>query len=894
MVLADAYAGRGPMTLSDVRGWVGCAPLVAVEQTLVLLREKAREQATAAGFASMAEWQQTISSRVADLEKKVRALEARGVPPGSPSRRLPEGKLREERIRLELITLALAADAFDAAMAALGEHLAKHQLPLGQLDLAELRQLAADHPDFFSKRVRVAEAEFDCAGGVLPPPGPETPPPPAAAPLPASASPAPPSPVAPTPAAPVAPVIVAPPGQPTNGGEKVVPRAEVGSPVRLSAPPLRSPTPQELEEQARRTRLRSEIQELIRELEVLAQPLWAELQRWAGDAEATLPGHAAEVGRLLGETKKKLADLDAKRIAPDAAQRVRLQERAVKLQAQARLDARLGDVVDFKLHVARLGEHLLFNQPPLAALDLEDLRGLAGRNTPSLDAALARAQAIFETVVGVKQPVSPVPSPPSPVASPAPARTPATPLAPPSPQPVSVPPSPVVARPPSPVSAPPRPVVPPAVPPPSAPASLMATTDLPDRILLTWQASVGATHYEVWRARSAAFESAELLTTVVAPDNQYRDTPADPAPLYYYWIKPRHAVAAGNPTQLPAIGRLTLALPKVGDSFCLPLGEGVTMELCGIPPGQFLMGSTREERAWAAGPEGQGAAGRFEDEGEAPRLTRLPAGFWMGRTPVTVGQWRRFVAATAYRTDAERAGQAYCFDWEANRWGWVRAAQWRDPCFGFPVQDQHPVTCISWNDVAVFCQWLTEHARSGGVLSTGMVCRPATEAEWEYACRGGREGTRFWWGDAVAEGRGRLNAASNDKLGHKQPKATWEARFPWSDGYAWVSPVDGFGARGRNGFGLADMLGNVWEWCLDGYDPKGAHAECWVEDTARRVLRGGSFCYPPGRVRCADRSGYPPNFADASRGCRVVLGPPRNPGPPPSGPAAESHATAFD
>lgn len=319
-------------------------------------------------------------------------------------------------------------------------------------------------------------------------------------------------------------------------------------------------------------------------------------------------------------------------------------------------------------------------------------------------------------------------------------------------------------------------------------------------------------------------------------------------------------------------GDLPSAGLKPGDTCMIELGNAVRLELCAIPAGEFLMGSTKAEREWAVGPEGQGKAEGFAGEGDPPRLTRINNAFWMGRTEVTVGQWKRFVADTRYQTDAEKAGQAWCFDWDKKEWGWVEGKSWRDPNYGFVVRNEHPVACTSWNDAVAFCRWLTEKERAAGRLPAELQVRLPGEAEWEYACRGGQAGGKFWWGDSVAEGRGRLNAASDDKLGYKLPENTWQTKFPWSDGYAWVSPVDDFGAKGRNGFGLADMLGNVWEWCLDAYDEKGAHEDVWTGDTARRVLRGGSFSDAPGSVRCAGRVGLNPPYAGASGGFRVVLG----------------------
>lgn len=183
------------------------------------------------------------------------------------------------------------------------------------------------------------------------------------------------------------------------------------------------------------------------------------------------------------------------------------------------------------------------------------------------------------------------------------------------------------------------------------------------------------------------------------------------------------------------------------------------------------------------------------------------------------------------------------------------------------------MACVSWNDAVAFCRWATERAQAAGMDLAGLSVRLPTEAEWEYACRAGREGTKFWWGDVVSEGQGRLNGASDDKLlGHRLAAHTSAGKFPLSDGDAWVSPVDAFGEKGRNGCGLADMLGNVWEWCLDGYDPKCAYEDCWTGDTQCRVLRGGSFDVGPGLVRCATRVENTPADADANTGFRVLLG----------------------
>jgi formylglycine-generating enzyme required for sulfatase activity len=109
---------------------------------------------------------------------------------------------------------------------------------------------------------------------------------------------------------------------------------------------------------------------------------------------------------------------------------------------------------------------------------------------------------------------------------------------------------------------------------------------------------------------------------------------------------------------------------------------------------------------------------------------------------------------------------------------------WRDPNYGFEVKDEHPVACVSWNDAVAFCQWAS--GKVAGTRAEGLTCRLPTEAEWEFACRGGRPGTRFWWGDSLAEGAGRLNIASNDELGNG--RGNWGSKASWSDGYGWVAP----------------------------------------------------------------------------------------------------------
>ena len=205
---------------------------------------------------------------------------------------------------------------------------------------------------------------------------------------------------------------------------------------------------------------------------------------------------------------------------------------------------------------------------------------------------------------------------------------------------------------------------------------------------------------------------------------------------------------------------------------------------------------------------------------------------------------------------------------------------WRDPNFGFPLQDAYPVVCVSWNDGREFCKWLTESQAAAGQLPKGLEYRLPTEAEWEYGCRGGsQESHYFWWGDDLADGEGRLNISAVDFLPGRNK--IWPlANAPWSDGFEFVSPVDQFGERGRNGFGLADMCGGVWEVILDHFDPKGGHEELvTVKENPQPVCRGGNYFDVPGNARCAVRLGlHSTSYSDSRDGFRICLGVPRDHG----------------
>jgi formylglycine-generating enzyme required for sulfatase activity len=277
-------------------------------------------------------------------------------------------------------------------------------------------------------------------------------------------------------------------------------------------------------------------------------------------------------------------------------------------------------------------------------------------------------------------------------------------------------------------------------------------------------------------------------------------------------------------------------------------------------------------------------------------------GFWIDRNPVTNADFHKFVEATGYLTTAERKP-----DWEelknqlppgtpkppeellvpgslvftppqrpvpldqlANWWSWTPGASWQHPMGpGSTIKglEQYPVVHISWDDAAAYAQWAGK--------------RLPTEAEWEYAARGGLEAQRFAWGNEFRpKGRHMAN--------------TFQGEFPYlaqaEDGYAGTSPVGSFPP---NGYGLFDMAGNVWQWTADWYrldtfaeqasqghceNPRGPHNSFDPREphAPKRVIKGGSYlCHVSycESYRPSARRGTPPDTGSSHVGFRLVKSP---------------------
>jgi formylglycine-generating enzyme required for sulfatase activity len=225
---------------------------------------------------------------------------------------------------------------------------------------------------------------------------------------------------------------------------------------------------------------------------------------------------------------------------------------------------------------------------------------------------------------------------------------------------------------------------------------------------------------------------------------------------------------------------------------------------------------------------------------------------------VTVGQFRRFVTATDYRTEGEADNQG---GWGLNPKtrrveGRKPEYTWRNP--GLPQTDDHPVVNVSWNDAVAFCRWLSH--------KEGKTYRLPTEAEWEYACRAGTT-TRYNDGDDATNlgRRCRIFDAPGKDFAHVQ-------KLAYPEGTKFTAAGGSFPA---NRFGLYDMHGNVWEWCEDWYD-EDYYAHSPVDDPKGpekghlRVRRGGGWNTFPLFARASFRNWNNPESRCVNLGFRVA------------------------
>lgn len=265
-----------------------------------------------------------------------------------------------------------------------------------------------------------------------------------------------------------------------------------------------------------------------------------------------------------------------------------------------------------------------------------------------------------------------------------------------------------------------------------------------------------------------------------------------------------------------------------------------------IPPGEFLMGAGPNEE------DSERLGDSFRNRSQPQRRVRIAA-FAIGQFEVTRGEFRRFAEASGHAAGA-------CFVWAGGEHRLDSATGWHSP--GYPQDDRHPATCVSWEDAEAYVRWLSQ--------LTGRRYRLPSEAEWEYAARAGSVTPRFWGTDGHAA-CAHANGADARLRAALPLAADWDAA-DCDDGHVHTAPAGSFLA---NAFGLHDMLGNAAEWTADCWNPdyRGAPADGSSRsdgDCGMRAVRGGAWDEGPAGLRAAYRVGSPVVIRVYTRGFRVV------------------------
>lgn len=273
-------------------------------------------------------------------------------------------------------------------------------------------------------------------------------------------------------------------------------------------------------------------------------------------------------------------------------------------------------------------------------------------------------------------------------------------------------------------------------------------------------------------------------------------------------------------------------------------------EMVLIEGGRFLMGSGGDE------------AGRYGDEGPQHWVSVQP--FALGRCEVTVREFQQFVKETGYRTEAEEGKGCNTLNAKGESFETQKDKSWSSP--GFSQNENHPVSCISFNDAQAYIAWLN--------LRTGVTFRLPSESEWEYAARAGTT-TRFSFGDDP-QAREQCTYANGADISVKdKPFAKERTLADCNDHYEFTAPVGSFKP---NVFGLYDMHGNVWEWnqdCWhDSYSGAPPDGSAWLApgkgDCEKAVVRGGSWFSYPRSLRSAYRVGLSSGVAFYVQGFRLA------------------------
>ncbi len=344
-------------------------------------------------------------------------------------------------------------------------------------------------------------------------------------------------------------------------------------------------------------------------------------------------------------------------------------------------------------------------------------------------------------------------------------------------------------------------------------------------------------------------------------------------------------------TSMKTLAIIALATATIAAPASVASAQAPPPDVCvghsGLPEDRAPAGNARSGMVWIDGGSFTMGSDEHHPEERAPHEVTLE-GFWIDRHEVTNAEFTRFVEATGYRTLAERgldpekypgmprellapgsmvffvpeqlADMADVRQW----WRYVPGADWRHPTgpgSSIEGKDDHPVVHVAYEDALAYARWAGR--------------RLPTEAEWEYAARGGLEGAAYSWGDSYDPVEGwKANS--------------WQGPFPAKDeqldGHHGTAPVGCFAA---NGYGLFDMAGNVWEWTADWYAPGHSAAPAtdptgpgMIQATAatpdrlpRRVIKGGSWLSAPNfraRYRPAARQPMDADLGASHIGFRTV------------------------
>ena len=272
-----------------------------------------------------------------------------------------------------------------------------------------------------------------------------------------------------------------------------------------------------------------------------------------------------------------------------------------------------------------------------------------------------------------------------------------------------------------------------------------------------------------------------------------------------------------------------------------------------VPPGTFTMGADPQEE------QREGLPAELRGRAAPTVPVTFAQGFAIGKFPVTRAEFLAFAQATrrppgttCWGLGGPREG--------GGRWQERPRSSWNAP--GFAQTPQDPVVCVSWGDANAYAEWVSRR--------TGRRYRLPSEAEWEYAARAGTLGPRYWT-EAIEAActRANLRDLAMAAVHAAQPDASYA---PCRDGFAHTSRV---GAFPPNGFGLHDMLGNVWQWTQDCWNPtlEGTPRQGTPRDTGdcqTRAARGGSWSNDVRMVRTSYRNSGPAAARSSNTGFRLV------------------------